>query len=279
MKLVRFGPVGREKPGMLDAGGGLRDLSGVAAEIGPDEISPAGMARLAALDPEALPQVAGSPRLGIPVAGIRNIIGIGLNYADHARETKGEPPPEPIVFLKHTGSLSGPFDPVFLPPGAERLDWEAELAVVIGSEALRIDEKDAFAHVAGYMTAHDVSERDHQFKHQGQWTKGKSAPGFCPLGPFLVSRDEVPDPQKLAVRLSVNGEAMQQSSTDQMIFPVRFLVAYVSRFMRLLPGDVILTGTPAGVGFGRKRYLKAGEVVEVSVEGLGTQRQTVVAAG
>ncbi len=278
MKLVRFGPAGQEKPGILDADGALRDLSAVVADIGPDAISPAGLARLAAIDPATLPKATGSPRLGLPVAGIRNIVGIGLNYADHARETKGEPPPEPIIFLKHTGCLTGPFDPVFLPPGAQRLDWEAELAVVIGSEALRVSEETAFDHVAGYMVAHDVSERDHQFKRMGQWVKGKSAPGFCPLGPFLVSRDEVPDPQKLAIRLSVNGETMQDSNTDQMIFPVRFLVSYVSRFMRLLPGDVILTGTPAGVGFGRKRYLKAGEVVEISVEGLGTQRQTVVDA-
>ncbi len=278
MRLLRCGPAGQEKPGLIDAGGTLRDLSGVVADIGPAEISPEGLARLAAIAPGSLPPVAGTPRLGVPLAGIRNIIGIGLNYADHARETKGEPPPEPILFMKHTGSLSGPFDPIPLPPGAQRLDWEAELAVVIGQAAHRVAEEQAERHVAGYMAVNDVSERDHQFKRQGQWVKGKSAPGFCPLGPFLVSRDEIADPQRLAIRLSVDGEVMQDSSTDQMIFPVRFLVSYVSQFMRLMPGDVILTGTPAGVGFGRKRYLKAGETIEVAVEGLGTQRQTVVEA-
>lgn len=278
MRLLRYGPAGQEKPGLIDAGGTLRDLSGVVTDIGPAEISPEGLARLAAIAPGSLPAIAGTPRLGVPVAGIRNIIGIGLNYADHARETKGEPPPEPILFMKHTGSLSGPFDPIPLPVGAQRLDWEAELAVVIGLAAHRVAEEQAERHVAGYMAVNDVSERDHQFKRQGQWVKGKSAPGFCPLGPFLVSRDEIADPQRLAIRLSVDGEVMQDSSTDQMIFPVRFLVSYVSQFMRLMPGDVILTGTPAGVGFGRKRYLKAGETVEVAVEGLGTQRQTVVEA-
>ncbi len=276
MRLLRFAPPGQENPGLLDAQRDIRDLSGIVAGIGAAEISPAGLARLAAIDPTTLPIVAGTPRLGTPIAGIGNIIGIGLNYADHARETKGEPPPEPILFFKHNGSLSGPFDPIHSPPGSQRLDWEAELAVVIGSAAHRVTEAEAFAHVADYMVANNVSERDHQFKRQGQWAKGKSAPGFCPLGPYLVTRDEIPDPQKLAIRLSVDGEVMQDSATDRMIFPVRFLVAYLSQFLRLLPGDVILTSTPAGVGFGRKRFLKPGETVEVTVEGLGSQRQTVV---
>jgi len=277
MRLLRYGPIGQEKPGVLDDDGGLRDLSAVIGDITPAALAPAQLAHLADLDPQSLPKVVGEHRLGAPLTGIGNILGIGLNYADHARETKGEPPPEPILFFKHTGSLSGPFDPIFFPPGSQRLDWEAELGVVIGTAAHDVSEDEALSHVAGYMVLHDVSERDFQFKRQGHWGKGKSFPGFCPIGPYLVTADEVPDPQTLAIRLSLNGEIMQDSSTDQMIFSVRFLVSYLSRFLRLLPGDVIATGTPAGVGLGRKLFLKPGDVVEVSVAGLGTQRQTVVA--
>ncbi|WP_337997064.1 fumarylacetoacetate hydrolase family protein [Oleispirillum naphthae] len=277
MRLLRYGPIGQEKPGLLDDEGGLRDLSAVVGDITPATLAPAQLGHLRGLDPQSLPKVVGEQRLGAPLTGIGNILGIGLNYADHARETKGEPPPEPILFFKHTGSLTGPFDPIPFPPGAERLDWEAELGVVIGAAAHQVSEAEALSHVAGYMVLHDVSERDYQFKRQGQWGKGKSFPGFCPIGPYLVTADEVPDPQALAIRLSLNGEAMQNSSTEQMIFPVRFLVSYLSRFLRLLPGDVIATGTPAGVGLGRKLFLKPGDVVELSVAGLGTQRQTVTA--
>ena len=277
MKLLRFGPAGAERPGLLDRAGRIRDLSGVVGDIGPAELDPAQLGRLKTLDPAGLPAVEGEPRLGPPLTGIGNIVAIGLNYRDHATETKGTPPPEPIIFMKHTGSISGPFDAIPVPPQGSRLDWEAELAVVIGKPAHRIAEADAWEHIAGYTICHDVSERDAQFKMQGQWCKGKSEPGFCPLGPYLVTRDEIPDPQAIAIRLSVDGEVMQDSSTAQMIFPVGFLVAYLSRFMRLLPGDVITTGTPAGVGLGRKRFLAAGETVEITLTGLGTQRQTVVA--
>lgn len=277
MRLLRYGPIGQEKPGLLDDEGGLRDLSAVVGDIAPAALAPVQLDHLRGLDPQSLPKVVGEHRLGPPLTGIGNVLGIGLNYADHARETKGEPPPEPILFFKHTGSLTGPFDPIHFPPGAERLDWEAELGVVIGTAAHQVSEADALSHVAGYMVLHDVSERDYQFKRQGQWGKGKSFPGFCPIGPYLVTADEVPDPQALAIRLSLNGKTMQDSSTEQMIFPVRFLVSYLSRFLRLLPGDVIATGTPAGVGLGRKLFLKPGDVVELSVAGLGTQRQTVTA--
>lgn len=277
MRLLRYGLPGHEKPGLLHTDGTIRDLAGLVHDLDPAALAPECLARIRATDPETLPEVGGHPRLGPPVTRVGNIMGIGLNYADHARETKGEPPPEPILFFKHTGSLCGPNDPIYFPKGAQRLDWEAELGVVIGTAAHNVDEAHALEHVAGYVTLNDVSERDHQFKHQGQWGKGKSAPGFCPIGPYLVTADAVPEPQKLAVRMVLNGETMQDSNTDQMIFPVRFLIAYLSRFLRLLPGDIVATGTPAGVGLGRKLFLKPGDVVEASVEGLGAQRQAVVA--
>ena len=277
MRLLRYGLIGHERPGLLHSDGTIRDLSGVVHDLDPATLSPEVLARIRSTDPETLPEVAAHPRLGPPVARVGNIMGIGLNYADHARETKGEPPPEPILFFKHTGSLCGPTDPIYFPVGAKRLDWEAELGVVIGTAAHNVDEAHALDHVAGYLTLNDVSERDNQFIHQGQWGKGKSAPGFCPIGPYLVTPDMVPDPQNLSVKLAVNGEMMQNSSTAEMIFPVRFLIAYLSRFLRLLPGDIIATGTPAGVGLGRKLFLKPGDVVEASVGDLGSQRQAVIA--
>jgi 2-keto-4-pentenoate hydratase/2-oxohepta-3-ene-1,7-dioic acid hydratase in catechol pathway len=245
MRLLLYGPAGQEKPGLIDAGGTLRDLSGGVADIGPAEISPEGLARVAAIAPGSLPPVAGTPRLGVPLAGIRNIIGIGLNYADHARETKGEPPPEPILFMKHTGSLSGPFDPIPLPPGAQRLDWEAELAVVIGLAAHRVAEEQAERHVAGYMVVNDVSERDHQFKRQGQWVKGKSAPvsarSALSWSAATKSRPaKTGDPPVGRWR----GDAGQLHRSDGL--PVAVPGVLCHQFMRLMPGDVILTGTPAG---------------------------------
>jgi len=281
MKLLRHGPKGAERPGLLDADGVVRDLSGVVPDIGPAQLDPAGIARLAALDPAALPRVEGEPRLGVPVAGVGKLIGIGLNYADHAAESGMQVPPEPIVFLKATSCLSGPHDPVVLPPGSENLDWEVELGVVIGRTATRVDEAVAMDHVCGYVVVNDVSEREWQARRAGQWTKGKSHDTFGPVGPWLVTRDEVADPQALGMWLEVNGERMQSGSTRTMVYGVRFLVSYLSRFMTLHPGDVIATGTPPGVGMGMKppRFLKAGDVMRLGIEGLGEQRQQVVAAG
>jgi 2-keto-4-pentenoate hydratase/2-oxohepta-3-ene-1,7-dioic acid hydratase in catechol pathway len=275
MRLLRFGPQGHEKPGMLDADGTIRDLSAHIHDITPETLLPECLKSLSTLDPSTLPIVEAPRRIGAPITSVPNIIGIGLNYADHARETKGEPPPEPILFFKHTGSLCGPNDDIIFPPNARRLDWEAELAVVIGSPAHRITEDEAMDHVAGYMICNDVSERDAQFKRQGQWAKGKSAPTFCPVGPYLVTRDEVPDPQDLSINLTVNTEPMQVSSTQEMIFSVKYLVAYLSQFLRLMPGDIIATGTPAGVGLGRKLFLKPGDVIETTITGLGQQTNTV----
>jgi len=275
MRLLRYGPVGQEKPGCLDHDGNIRDLSSVISDIMPDTLSPESLSKLAQLDLSTLPLVEGDLRHGMPLVCIPNIIGIGLNYADHARETKGEPPPEPILFFKHTGSLTGPVSDVPYPPSGNRLDWEIELAVVIGSPAHRITEDEAMDYVAGYMLSNDVSERDAQIKRQGQWAKGKSAPCFTPIGPYLVTKDEVPDPQNLNLVLSVNDKIMQDSSTKEMIFSVKYLVAYLSQFMRLLPGDIIATGTPAGVGLGRKEFLKPGDVIKSHIEGLGSQTLTV----
>ena len=280
MKLVRYGPAGGEEPGLIDADGRIRGLSARLDDIGPAALAPASLARLAALDPAGLPLVAGEPRLGVPVAGIGKIVGVGLNYADHAIESGLPVPDEPVLFAKATTALNGPRDPVVMPRGGEKLDWEVELAVVIGGAAGNVSEDDALAHVAGYCVANDVSERAFQHERGGDWMKGKSCDTFAPLGPWLVTADEAPDPQNLRLWLEVNGERMQDSSTAQMIFGVAYLVSYVSGFMTLAAGDVIITGTPPGVGAGRKppRFLTPGDVMTLGVEGLGEQRQEVVAA-
>lgn len=281
MKLLRYGPRGAEKPGLLDSSGTVRDLSALVGDIAPALMSAEDWDRLrrAAESAETLPVANGEDvaRLGAPVSHIRNIICIGLNYRDHAAETGSPEPTEPIVFNKHTSALAGPNDPLPLPRGSLRTDWEAELAVVIGRACKGARESDALGYVAGFCVANDVSERTYQFERGGQWIKGKSCPGFCPLGPWLVTPDEVADPQNLAVWLEVNGRRMQDGTTKDMIFGVAHLISYLSRFFTLLPGDVILTGTPAGTGMGHKQYLKEGDVVRLGIEGMGEQVQTVVA--
>ena len=279
MKLVRYGAPGTEKPGLVDASGKLRDLAGVIPDIGGEVLLPAGLRSIGALDPAKLPLVAGAPRLGVPVAGIGKLVAIGLNYSDHAAESNLPVPKEPIIFMKATSSLSGPNDPVTIPRGSEKTDWEVELAAVIGKPAAYVEEKDALAHVAGYLICNDVSERAYQIERGGQWDKGKGCDTFAPLGPWLVTTDEIPDPQVLDMRLDVNGEAMQRGNTRTMIFGMATIVSYVSQFMSLQPGDVITTGTPPGVGMGKKppRYLKPGDVMTLSIQGLGEQRQECVA--
>ena len=271
MKLVRWGERGAERPGLIDGDGALRDLSGHCADIRAD----LDLAALRRLDPARLPAVPGAPRLGVPLAGIGNLICIGLNYRDHAAETGLALPDEPVVFSKHTGALAGPHDPLPLPAGTAKLDWECELAVVVGTPAWQVDEARALGHVFGYMAANDVSARDWQMERGGQWIKGKSGPGFCPLGPWLVTADEIADPQSLALWTSVNGRRRQDGTTADMVFAVAHLLSYLSRFMPLAAGDVILTGTPAGVGLGKGEFLVRGDVMEVGVVGLGTQRVVI----
>ena len=277
MKLLRHGPVGTEKPGMLHTDGTVRDLTGVVADIGGDVLSDAGIAALRAVDAGALPVVSGA-RLGPCVAGTGKFICIGLNYADHAAESGMTVPPEPVIFMKATSTICGPFDDVMIPRGSVKTDWEVELGVVIGSRAKYVTEADAMSYVAGYALTNDVSERAFQLERSGQWTKGKSCDTFGPLGPWLVTRDEVADPQNLSMWLTVNGEKVQNGSTKTMVYGVAFLVSYLSQFMTLHPGDVISTGTPPGVGHGFKppRYLNPGDVVELGIEGLGTQKQTFI---
>lgn len=278
MKLLRYGEPGAEKPGILDGDGNIRDLSGVVSDIAGEALSPEWLSRLAATDPDTLPVVGGAPRLGPPVAGTGKFICIGLNYADHAAEAGMTPPSEPVIFMKATSAICGPNDPIVIPRGSKKTDWEVELAVVIGKRAKHVSEAEAFDYVAGYSVTNDVSERAFQLEHQGQWTKGKSCDNFGQIGPWLVTREEIPDPQNLAMWLAVNGEKVQDGSTCTMVYGVAFLVSYLSRFMTLHPGDVISTGTPAGVGMGMKppRFLKAGDVVELGVAGLGQQKQHVV---
>ena len=278
MKLLRYGPPGQEKPGLLDAQGRIRDLSGEVADIAGATLLPDGLARLKALDPAGLPLVEGNPRLGPCVAGTGKFIGIGLNYSDHAAETGATVPPEPIIFMKATSAIVGPDDAIEIPRGSEKTDWEVELGVVIGRTAKYVSEETAMEHVAGYCVVNDVSERAFQAERQGQWTKGKSADTFGPTGPWLVTADEVEDPQNLALWLEVNGHRYQNGSTATMVYGVRHLVAYLSQFMSLQPGDIISTGTPPGVGLGQKPqvYLKAGDVVTLGIQGLGAQRQAVV---
>ncbi len=279
MKLLRYGPHGAEKPGLLDADGVVRDLSGHVADIGGAALDPARLAELSQIDTKSLPAVSGTPRIGPCVAGVGKFICIGLNYADHAAESGMAVPSEPVVFMKASSAIVGPDDDVLIPRGSEKTDWEVELGIVIGKTAKYVSEADALDYVAGYCVAHDVSERAFQIERQGQWTKGKSCDTFGPIGPWLVTKDEVADPQALPMWLKVNGETMQNGSTKTMVYGVRHLVSYLSQFMSLQPGDIISTGTPPGVGMGMKppRYLKAGDVVELGIEGLGTQRQNVKA--
>jgi 2-keto-4-pentenoate hydratase/2-oxohepta-3-ene-1,7-dioic acid hydratase in catechol pathway len=279
MKLLRHGPKGSEKPGLLDASGTIRDLSGVIPDLAGAALSPEGLAKLAALDPATLPAVGGNPRLGPPVAGMTNFVCIGLNYADHAAETGAAIPKEPIVFLKSLGALCGPNDDVVIPKHSVKTDWEVELAIIIGSTARCVSEDQAMEHVAGYAVCNDVSEREWQIERGGSWDKGKGCDTFGPLGPWLVTKDEVPDPQDLAMTLDVDGVRMQDGSTRTMIFGVRKLVSYVSHFITLHPGDVISTGTPPGVGLGKKppMFLKAGQEMKLSIAGLGEQTQRTVA--
>ncbi len=278
MKLFRHGAIGREKPGLIDRSGRMRDLSTIIDDITPEVISPQGLEKLEALDAESLPAINGKPRSGCPLAGIRNFIAIGLNYTDHAEESGLPVPEEPIIFNKHLSSISGPNDDIVLPRNSRKADWEVELGIFIGARAKAVSERDALNHVAGYAVVNDVSEREFQIERKGQWVKGKSLDTFGPVGPWLVTRDEVPDPQALPLWLELNGERVQNGTTAKMIFPVRFLVSYVSQFMTLMAGDLIITGTPAGVGMGRKppRFLTEGDRIRLSVEGLGEQNQQVV---
>lgn len=276
MKFFRHGTPGAERPGMLDPEGRLRDLSGLIDDLGGAVLDPDALAELGARDIAALPLVDEAVRIGPCVAGTRHFLAIGLNYADHAAETGMPTPQEPIVFNKAPNCIAGPYDAIPVPPGATKVDWEVELALVIGRRAWQVSEADALGHLAGYCICNDVSERAWQLEGTGQWLKGKSAPGFGPLGPWLVTPDEVPDPLSLAMALEVNGETMQSGSTATMIFGPAFLVSYLSRFMVLEPGDVITTGTPPGVGMARGRFLKPGDRVRAMVAGLGEQVNEVV---
>jgi len=281
MKLARVGERGSEKPALVDGEGRLRDLSGIIQDVTPDVLSDAGLRRIADIDPASLPPAAEGQRIGCPVAHPHKFICIGLNYSDHAAETGAKPPREPIIFLKGCRP-TGPNDPVYIPKGSVKTDWEVELGVVIGTGGLYIDEADALDHVAGYCVVNDVSERDYQAHRGGTWTKGKSFPSFGPVGPWLVTRDEVGDPGNLKLWTDINGTRMQDGTTANLIFGVAHLIHYVSQFYWLEPGDIIATGTPAGVGLGVKpepRFLNAGDVMELGVEGLGNQRQELVAWG
>jgi 2-keto-4-pentenoate hydratase/2-oxohepta-3-ene-1,7-dioic acid hydratase in catechol pathway len=278
MKLLRYGPKGREKPGILDRAGKLRDLSKIISDITGDTISPKGLAKLRKLKLESLPLVRGAPRIGACVANPQKFVAIGLNYSDHAAESGLKVPPEPVVFTKHVSCLSGPDDDVTIPPKSQKSDWEVELGVIIGSRAKNIQKADAMKHVAGYCTINDLSEREFQVERSGQWTKGKSYDTFGPIGPWLVTADEVKDPQNLRLWLELNGKRVQDGTTATMVFTVEHIVAYLSEFFTLMPGDIITTGTPPGVGMGMKpsQYLKPGDKMRICVEGLGEQNQKVV---
>ena len=279
MKLVRYGPPGQERPGLLDGAGGLRDLSAHAADIAGPALSPEGLERLRALDPEGLPLVEGQPRLGPCVGAVGKFLCIGLNYSDHAAETGAVVPPEPVVFTKATSAIIGPDDDVVIPRGSSKTDWEVELGIVIGSPTKYVSEEDAEQHIAGYCVINDVSEREFQLERHGTWDKGKGCDTFGPIGPWLVTPDEIDDPCDLHMWLEVNGKRFQDGSTATMVYPPAFLVSYLSNFMSLQPGDVISTGTPPGVGIGQKPplFLKPGDRMELGIEGLGVQRQRVVA--
>lgn len=279
MKLIRYGDKGFERPGVLDSEGTLHSLCGHIDDICGPVLTPDSLNRVGQLDPASLPLVHGTPRIAPCLAGVGKLICIGLNYSDHAAETGAAVPPEPIVFLKATSAIAGPNDDIILPRGSEKTDWEIELGIVIGTKAKYVGEEEAMSHVAGYCIVNDLSERAYQLERSGQWTKGKSCDSFGPIGPWLVTKDEVEDPQNLNLWLKVNGRFMQNGSTRTMVYGVGFLVSYLSQFMSLHPGDIISTGTPPGVGMGMKppTYLKSGDVIELSIEGLGSQKQTVVA--
>ena len=278
MKLVRYGNPGKEKPGLIDAEGKLRDLSAVVKDIGPDQLGDAALAKLRKIKTDKLPLVRGSPRMGCPVNGVSKFIAIGLNYADHAAESGAAIPKEPIVFMKAISCIQGPNDPVMLPKGSVKSDWEVELGIVIGTRARYVSQKSALDFVAGYCTINDVSEREFQIERGPQWDKGKGCDTFGPIGPWLVTRDEVPNVQKLGMWLDLNGKRAQTGNTKTMIFSAAKIVSYVSQFMTLVPGDIITTGTPPGVGMGMKPplFLKKGDVMTLGIEGLGEQRQVVV---
>jgi len=281
MKLCRYGKSGFEKPGVIDSEGRLRDLSKVVSNIGPNELSPRGLKMLSKVKPESLPIVNGSLRLGVPYVGIGKFVAIGLNYSDHAKEAGMPIPSEPVVFMKATTCISGPYDDIIQPKGSTKLDWEAELGIVIGSKAQYVSEDKALEHVAGYCVVNDVSERAFQLQ-SSQWDKGKGCDSFGPIGPWLVTTDEITDPQVLDMWLDVNGKRMQTGNTRTMIFGAANIVSYLSQYMTLLPGDIITTGTPPGVGMGMKPepvFLKPGDVVTLGIRGLGEQRQKVVAYG
>ncbi|HWW78415.1 MAG TPA: fumarylacetoacetate hydrolase family protein [Steroidobacteraceae bacterium] len=280
MKLLRYGPAGREQPGLLDSQGQVRTLAGRYTDIGPEQLAAATLKALAAIDPATLPRVPGSPRLGLPFAGTRKFIAVGLNYADHARESNLPIPTEPVIFTKAVSCLQGPNDPVMIPKDSKKTDWEVELGIVIGTRASYVEESEALEHVAGYVLVNDVSEREYQLERGGTWDKGKGCDTFGPVGPWLVTRDEVGDVQSLGMWLDVNGERMQTGSTKTMIFGVKTLVSYISRFLTLEPGDIITTGTPPGVGAGKKPhpiFLKAGDSIRLGIEKLGEQQQQVIA--
>ena len=277
MKLLRYGPKGKEKPGILDKNGKIRSLAKVIKELDGEAVSPAGLAKLRKLNVDKLPLVPGKPRIGSCIANPQKFIAIGLNYSDHAAESGLQVPPEPVVFTKQVSCLSGPNDTVMLPPLSKKGDWEVELGVIIGRKAKNIKEKDALKHVAGYCTINDLSEREFQAERSGQWTKGKSYDTFGPVGPWLVTSDEVKDPQNLHLWLELNGQRVQDGSTKTMVYGVAFIVAYLSQFFTLLPGDIITTGTPPGVGMGMKpqRFLQPGDKMVIGIDGLGVQKQTV----
>jgi 2,4-diketo-3-deoxy-L-fuconate hydrolase len=279
LKLVRFGRFGKEKPGLIDDEGKLRDLSNVIPDLGPDQLSDKFLSRLSRLNVANLPTVRGTPRFGVPISQVGKFIGIGLNYSDHAAEAGMPIPMEPIVFMKATSSLSGPNDPIMLPKGSKKSDWEVELGVVIGTKAQYVSERNALQYVAGYCIVNDVSEREFQLERGPQWDKGKGCDTFGPVGPWLVTRDEIPNPQKLAMWLDLNGKRMQTGNTKTMVFSVAKIVSYLSRFMTLMPGDIMATGTPPGVGMGMKpqQFLAPGDELSVSIAGLGMQQQKVIA--
>ena len=279
MKLLRFGELGQEKPGMLDADGNLRSLANVIDDLSGAALTRAGLDQLKNIDPTTLPQVEGEPRIGACVGEVSKFMCIGLNYSDHAEESGMEVPAEPVLFMKATSAICGPFDDVLIPPGSEKTDWEVELGIVIGDRAKHVSEENALNHVAGYCVINDLSERAYQLERCGQWVKGKSFDTFAPLGPWLVTRDEVSDPSNLSLWLEVDGHRYQSGSTQKMVFGVAKLVSYLSSFMTLNPGDIISTGTPPGVGLGQKPpiYLKPGQIMRLSVDGLGEQQQTTKA--
>ncbi|MGY8934597.1 MAG: fumarylacetoacetate hydrolase family protein [Alphaproteobacteria bacterium] len=279
MKLLRYGPAGAEKPGVLDADGAIRDLSGAVADISGDALLPDSIEKLKAIDPASLPKVDGSPRIGACIGNVGKFMCIGLNYSDHAAETGGEVPSEPILFMKANSAIQGPNDDVIIPRDSEQTDWEVELGFVIGKGGKYINEADAMSHVAGYCVVNDVSERNFQIRMEGQWTKGKSCDTFGPLGPWLVTADEVADPQALGLWTEVNGHRYQNGNTNTMVYGVQYLISYLSKFMSLQPGDVVATGTPPGVGMGQKPrvFLKPGDTMRLGVDGMGVQEQKLVA--